>query len=97
MKRNLPLTEEQKQQIILLYGKYSCVEISKIVEGVTLNQVYDLRRRLNITQKQNPQFELNDMQFNYYWVVNLVTETSSQTVSLGVIIEKAMQKTNLNI
>lgn len=62
MKRNLPLTEEQKQQIILLYGKYSCVEISKIVEGVTLNQVYDLRRRLNITQKQNPQFELNDIQ-----------------------------------
>ena len=62
MKRHSSLTEEQKQQILSLYGKYSCVEISKIVEGVTLNQVYDLRRKLNITQKQNPQFELNDIQ-----------------------------------
>ena len=62
MTRRSSLTEEQKQQILSLYGKYSCVEISKIVEGVTLNQVYDLRRKLNITQKQNPQFELNDIQ-----------------------------------
>ena len=62
MKRNSSLTEEQKQQILSLYGKYSCVEIAKIVEGVTLNQVYDLRKRLGIAQKQNPQFELNDIQ-----------------------------------
>lgn len=56
-----PLTDDQKELIISLYDKYSCVEISKIV-GVTINQVYDLRKRLNLTQKQNPQFIFNEIQ-----------------------------------
>lgn len=62
MGKNAPLTEQQKEQIINLYQNHSCVQIAKMVEGVTLNQVYDLRKRLGITQKQNPQFQLNDLQ-----------------------------------
>lgn len=44
-----------------MFGKYSCVQISSIM-GLTLNQVYDVRRRLNLTDKQNPIFEINDLQ-----------------------------------
>lgn len=44
-----------------MFEKYTCVEISKIV-GVTLNQVYEVRKRYNLTDKQNPIFILDDLQ-----------------------------------
>lgn len=55
------LTQDQKEVIVSMYDDYSCVDIAKIV-GVTLSQVYDLRKRLGITKKQNPIFELTDLQ-----------------------------------
>lgn len=59
--RAKPLTESQKQQILSMYDKHSCVEISNKL-NVTLNQVYDLRKRLKITNKQNLVFEVNEIQ-----------------------------------
>ena len=44
-----------------MYNTYSCVEISKIL-NINLNKIYSLRQKLGITQKQNPQFVLNDLQ-----------------------------------
>ena len=55
------LTQEQKNIIISMYDNYSCVDIAKIV-GVSLNQVYDLRKRLKITKRQNPIFNFTDLQ-----------------------------------
>ena len=45
----------KKPENIALFEKYTCVEISKVV-GVTLNQVYEVRKRYNLTDKQNPIF-----------------------------------------
>ena len=47
-----------------MYNTYSCVEISKIL-NINLNKIYSLRQKLGITQKQNPQFVLNDLQKQY--------------------------------
>ena len=44
-----------------LFDKYNCKEISEIV-GVTLNQVYEVRKRYNLTNKQNQLFDLNTLQ-----------------------------------
>lgn len=55
------ITKEQTEQVLSLFENYSCKEISKIV-GITLNQVYDVRKRYNITNKQNPIFILNTLQ-----------------------------------
>lgn len=55
------LTEIQKESIISMYDDYSCVEIANIL-GVSLNQVYGLRKNLKITRKQNKTFEITDLQ-----------------------------------
>lgn len=44
-----------------MYNIYSCVEISKML-NINLNKIYSLRQKLGLTQKQNPQFVLNDLQ-----------------------------------
>lgn len=55
------LNANQINTIIQMYDSYSCVEIANKL-NISINQVYGLRQKLNLTQKQNPQFELNDLQ-----------------------------------
>lgn len=55
------LSQQQIQEIIPLYGQVSCVDIAKIY-NVKKEIIYDLRRRLKLTNKQNPTFEISPLQ-----------------------------------
>lgn len=55
------LTPQQIDEIIPMYGKVPCVEIAKMY-GVNNGIIYDLRRRLKLTTKQNPVFEISSLQ-----------------------------------
>lgn len=55
------LGKEQIQEIIPLYGTMSCVDIAKIY-NVKKEIIYDLRRRLKLTTKQNPIFNISPLQ-----------------------------------
>ena len=46
--------------MISLFDTYTCVEIAKIV-GVTVNQVYEVRKRYKLTNKINPIFKLDGL------------------------------------
>ena len=59
--RAKPITEEQIKQVIELRGKMSAVEIANIL-GLNYNQVADVYRRYNMTNKLEPVFNPNPLQ-----------------------------------
>lgn len=59
------LSQQQIQEIIPMYGKISCVDIAKMY-GVKKEIIYDLRRRLKLTTKQNPIFEISLLQHQIF-------------------------------
>ena len=61
MIRSKAITKEQTDKVLSLFSMHTCVEIADIV-GVTLHQVYEVRKRYNLTNKQNQIFVFNDLQ-----------------------------------
>lgn len=59
--RAKPITQEQEQQVIELRGKMSAVEIAKML-NLNYNQVTDVYRRYNMTNKIEPIFKPNAIQ-----------------------------------
>lgn len=59
------LSRQQIQEIIPLYGTMSCVDIAKIY-NVKKEIIYDLRRRLKLTTKQNLIFDISPLQHQIF-------------------------------
>ena len=59
------LSKQQIEEIIPLYGKIPCVDIAKMY-GVKNEIIYDLRRRLKLTTKQNPIFNISPIQHQIF-------------------------------
>lgn len=59
------LSKQQIEEIIPLYGKISCVDIAKMY-SVKNEIIYDLRRRLKLTTKQNPIFNISPIQHQIF-------------------------------
>ena len=55
------ITQEQTEQVILFRGKMTAKEIATTV-GVTYDQVNEVFKRYNMTNKNNINFKINDLQ-----------------------------------
>lgn len=95
MIRSKAITKEQTDKILSLFNMHTCVEIANIV-GVTLHQVYEVRKRYNLTNKQNQIFVFNDLQKQILLGGKLGDGNFKKMVQI-IIIVKVMQKMKRNI